>query len=506
MTPTRKLSVPFLCGIAGLTLLLLALNLLAASGESFSRDDFAFLAYVQRPHWSWLEVYLPLDERWWWAYRPLGMQTFFYFAYQLFGLDSFGYFCTAILLHIATAALAYRLMLRLGFGPPVAAVTALISISRYPATRDVLYGSVFHYTAATCFVLLTLITFIDYVRAGRVWLQVASCACLVLALLCNEFPVVIAVLLFFVSLYAQKERPFRLDSSNLRRALVHSLPQLAIAALYLVYRFRVIAEVPAHRAYVQTYGVSHITGNVGKQLFYYFGDAPTLIGAGVVLAGVLWSIARSEEGRALARSWMFPVQALCVVWAIGVLAPFAILVVTHSRFSIPLELPVSIFLGALLEVAWRIHSGKRRRHLEAGLLVLVLVSLPYATLWERHRSPVGVYGEMLAEAVRTHAPPIAEGSRIVLLYNAPGLASHAGGAKFKRYTFGGTAALQAYFNDQALTLQLHDLWQSPVGKPCRDCVYMQLMPKLEVRPAEERFIHFRPPYPRSTGSAPGMQE
>ena len=80
---SRKLPRAFLIGAAAAFLLLATMSLLVASRESFSRDDFGFLAFVQKPVWSWLDIYLPLEQRWWWAYRPLRMESFFYLGFRV---------------------------------------------------------------------------------------------------------------------------------------------------------------------------------------------------------------------------------------------------------------------------------------------------------------------------------------------------------------------------------------------------------------------------------------
>ncbi len=505
MTSSQKLPIPFLLGITALALIFFAMCLVAASHESFIRDDFAFLAYVQRPHWSWAEVYLPIDARWWWAYRPLGMETFFYVCFQLFGLQAFGYYCVAIGLHFATGWLSYRLMLRLGFEPRIAAVGALLGISRYPTMHDIFYGSVFHYTAAIFFCLIAINAFLDYARLGARKYQAASWASFFLALLCNEFAVMLPFVLLLFFLYDGK---FALSRDVLTSAAAKTAPQFALAGLYLFYRFRVIAEVEANHAYVQSLDPGLVIHNLGRQLYLLFGDSLSMWTAIALMLGSLGMAARKPAGRELLRSWFAPLSIVLCGWVLALMAPFTVLMVTHSRFSKPIEAPACILFAAGLHVVWQLYGEQRTRLLEGALLLLVLIALPSAPLVERYREPQGVHGQALAEAVREAAPDIAPRTRVVLIYNAPGLASHAGGAKFKREVFGGTAALQAYFSDKMLRLELHDLWQARVEPGCSDCLYLQLMPDLGVEGAELRHLRFRTPYPqeaerqRRSGRAP----
>ena len=494
---SNKLPTTFLLGIAGVAALFLAMMLITAERESFTRDDFAFLAYVQRPHWSWLEVYLPIEERWWWAYRPLGMQTFFYFGYQLFGLNAFGFFSVAIALHFATGLLAYRLMLRLSFVPVVAAAAALLSITRFPTASDIFYGSVFHYTAATFLSLLAMILFVDYARSGRASKAAGSAVCIVLGLLCNEFVIIYPFLFIFLSLYCDAEVPGASSWSPdaIRRAMWRASPYLAIAALYWVFRFHVIADVAMNRAYGQSFAPWLIRQNVGKMIFFFFGDLPTMAGF-ILIAAASIAVIFQTKNRALGTdTWWLRTGLLCGVWIVGLLAPFAILIVSHARFAKPLEVPISIFFAIPLQLVWLGASPKFAKALQMALVAMLLLGLPYQTLRQRYLSPVGAYPLALAQAIETHHPNIDVGSRVVLLYNAPGLASHAGGEKFKRFAFGGTAALQAYFQERQLTMRVHNLWKHPIEPGCKNCVYLQLLPKLKIVPAKRRFIRYRTPYP-----------
>ena len=491
MISSDKLPSPFFIAIAGIALLFAGMCLLAAGQESFIRDDFAFLAYVQRPHWSWAEVYLPIEDRWWWAYRPLGMQTYFYLCFQLFGLNAFGYSVVAIALHFATGYLAYRLMLRFGFDARIAAVGGLLCITRYPAMRDIFYGSVFHYIAAIFFSLLAMLSFLDYAQQKTTSKWVASVFFLFLALLCNEFAVVLPAVLFALSLHTDGVPS---DAGKVKQALIRSLPHWILVAIFLVYRFEIIAPVEANRAYGQSFDPIFLLTSLGEQLTLLFANpiSGSIALCTFALAWVL--ILRSEQGRGLARSWLVPLSLFCAAWMLAVMLPFAPLMVNHSRFSKPIEIPACILYAGALNVLWVVYSPERRKLSEGMLLVLVLAALPTSLLWDRYHSPVGIHAQALARVVADFDPTIPAHSRLVILYNAPGLASHAGGMKFKRETFGGTAALQAYFNDEMYQLHFHDLWRGPIEPGCANCVYLQLEPDLAVGRARPRNIRFQSPY------------
>lgn len=488
---TRKLPRAFLTGAAAAFLLLAAMSLLVASRESFSRDDFGFLAFVQKPIWSWLDIYLPIDQRWWWAYRPLGMESFFYFGFRVFGLDAFGYFAVSLFLHYLTGILVFRIARQLGFGFHIAVVTALLAVSRHPTMAVIFYGSVFHYVAAGFFCLLSTSLFIDYMRRGSPYRELLSCLALLLALLCNEFAVVYPAVFLLLSLHLGG---WEISSASLLRALRRCAPQLLLAAFYLYFRFEVIAPVRTHSGYAARYGLGHLAENFAAQLYYFFGDTPSLVVSLLLVAAAATLAGRGAAGRERMRSWLVPLNLLCLAWLLLVLTPFVVLGASHPRFSKPIEVPLCLLFGGYLDVLWRSLPARRRPAGEIALLVLVFAALPYHTLWLRSQELVGEHARQLVEVIQQEHPRLAPGSRVVILHNAPGLGSHAGGARYKRNIFGGDALLHAHFPGRGLSLELYDLWRSPPPERCKRCVYLQLLPDLSVAPAEKAFLEFRSPY------------
>ncbi|MBW2419028.1 MAG: hypothetical protein JRH19_10805 [Deltaproteobacteria bacterium] len=487
----RELPRAFLAGVAAAFLLLVVMSLLVASREYFSRDDFGFLAFVQKPVWSWADIYLPLEQRWWWAYRPLGMESFFYLCFQAFGLDAFAYFAVALFLHYLSGLVVFRLARQLGFGFHAAVATALLALSRHPTMAVIFYGSVFHYVAAGFFCLLSTHFFVDHARRGSLLPELLSCVALFLGLLCNEFAVVYPALFLLLSLHLDG---WVISGSTALRALKRCAPQLLLAAFYLYFRFEMIAPVKTHSGYTARYGLDHLAGNFGAQLYYFFGDPPTL-GAGVLLLAAAATLAaRSASGRERMRSWLLPLSGVSAAWILLVLTPFIVLGASHPRFSKPIEVPLCLIFGGCLDLLWRSLPRHRRRAGEMALVLLLFAALPYHTLWLRSQALLGVHALQLVTAIQTEQPRLAPDSRVVILYNAPGLGSHAGGARFKRNVFGGNALLHSHFPGQGLSLVLHDLWRSPVDERCDRCIYLQLLPDLTLAPAEKAFLEFRSPY------------
>jgi len=494
-------SVAFLAGIAAALGLLVVMMLLLASQESFSRDDFISLAHVRKPVWSWLDTYLPLEKRWWWAYRPLGTDTYFYACIKLFGWNPLAFFSVSLGLHFLTSVLVYRVAVQLGFKPQIAVVTGLLAVSRHPTLWQITYASAFYYVGAIFLALLATSLFIDYARKGAMRLQVGSCLALSLALLCSEFPIALPVFYVFLSLWVSSTDPDgRLDTeelipsvATLFRAARRALPQFAIVALYLVVRLGVIASARAPASYGLNFAPQHLLWRLLLQIFYVFRDWPTLFAAGLLILAITTLVMVSEERREILR-WLLPVNAICVLWIVGTVALFLALDFTHSRYSVVIEVPTCLLLGSYLSAFWHLYGRRHRKALEVALVVLAFAALPYRTVWERSQKFYGIHSASLLKAVSENYPDIEPHTKVVLLYNAPGLASYAGGVLFRRNVYGGDAALQAYWPGKGLTMDFHNLWEQPLSGDCERCIYFQLLPKLEVASAEKRFLEFRAPY------------
>jgi hypothetical protein len=494
-------SVAFLGGIAAALGLLVIMMLLLAAQESFSRDDFISLAHVRKPVWSWLDTYLPLEKRWGWAYRPLGTDTYFYVCSKLFGWNPLAFFSVSLGLHFLTSILVYRVAIQLGFERRVAVVTGLLAVSRHPTLWQICYASAFYPVATVFLALLATSLFLDYARKGAMRFQAGSCLALSLALLCSEFPIGLPVLYVFLSLWASSTNPAgRLDTkelipsvATLLRAVRRALPQFAIVALYLVVRLGVIASARAPASYGVNFAPQHLVWRVLQQIFYLFSDWPTLFAAGLLILAITSLVMVSEERREILR-WLLPVNAICVLWILGTVAPFLVLNFSHSRYSVVFEVPTALLVGSYLSALWYLYGRRHRKALEVALVVLAFAALPYRTVWERSHKLYGSHSTSLLTAVSESYPDIEPNTHVVLLYNAPGLASYAGGSLFRNNVYGGDAARQAYWPGKGLTMDFHNLWEQPVSGDCERCVYFQLLPELEVAAAEKRFLEFRSPY------------
>jgi hypothetical protein len=481
-SPTAP-SPAFWLGAGLAALVITSLSFWVASREWFSQDDFAFLSYVRiTDPWSWRAVFLPFDERFWTFYRPLSMETFFWVGYRLFGFEAFGFFALSLGLHFLSAGLVYRLARQLGFDARVALATALLAVSRHGSLGEIYYASVFMYVGEVFFSLVSISFFLDYLRRGRLAAQLASCLGLVLALLCNEVAVVTPALLAWVALGAGQATIRGWGGLRLLRAL---LPQGVLSVLYLVFRFHWIVPAVSPELYTPHLG-SHVLVNYVRILSFVFGDVKALLAALALATALL--VAVMARWDAHLHGGPLRVAAACAAWIATVLAPFALLPFAQPRWAMPLAVPVCLLLGALLEAFRRSYVRRHAQALEAGLLVLVLASLPYGELLARATDPVGAYPRRIVEWVDAQKPPLSSRAVLVLLYGAPGLANAAAAERFRYLAYGGGVLNAAYPKTQRV-MRFVDLSRRPPRNAIRpDSIYLGLAPDLAVARADARLL------------------
>jgi hypothetical protein len=480
-TDCVRSSRAFLIGAVMVAALIAGLCIFVASREWFSRDDFAFLAFVRKPGaFDWFDVYLPFQGRFWSFYRPLGMETYFYLGFRSFGLNAFGFFAISLAVHFASGALVFRLGRQLGFDRSVAIATALLSISLRPSMNQIFYGSIFHYVAVACFDLLAISLFLDWLERRKTWARAGSCIAVLLALLCNESAVAVPALLWLAALFRE---------GQLRTKVVRSLravaPQATIVGIYLVFRFFVFETVEAPRIYSPSH-FSRTPLNVLHQIRFVFGSSGALLAALALAAGVTASL------RGAARACLLRSNAFCLSWLLFALAPFAPLAFAHERFSIVIEAPVSLLLGSCLN-GLRCRLGTRGRlPFELAMLGLVVASVPYGSLLDRAAHPLGGPPKRFVEFVETAGLVRRPGTRVVLLCGTPGLASRAEAERFLYLNYS-AGVLKALYPERKLSLRLHDLREEPGPAVLRpSAVYVKLLPDLSFERADRALLLSRP--------------
>jgi len=481
----------FLFGAAVAAIFLVACSVVIAHREWFVGDDFAFLTNAQRPH-DWLDVFLPFGRRVWWSYRPLTADVFFSLGFRAFGRDALGYLLITLLVHFLRGPAVYHLARQLGFGVPVALLGALLTVSRYPGTTQGFWISSVQYSAANLLFLVSVSLFLDYARGGRLRLQLGALAGLVLTLLCNESGATLPPVLLLVSAYADG---FRLEAATAARSLRRVGPHLAILAVYLVFRLRLIGPAVLGKP-EDVYGIAfgwNILVNYGRYVLFVFDDNPVELAiAGLILLGLI-VLLRWRGWAAAQWRWLVNTNVLCAAWILVAMLPYAgfspeqmfqffspAFGFMASRFSMHIEAPACLFFASYLEALWQREGQRHARAIEIGLVCLLVAALPYRQLWARFNSPQGAYARRFLDRIAESYGDFAPGTSFVIRYGDDGMAREDQKEKFRFLIFGG-AALNAFYDDRHPQLRFESSSEAAAG-PCVGCIHLWLSPDLSVEP------------------------
>ena len=199
--------------------------------RAFVGDDYVQLSYVrdflERP-FSAYQVFNPFWLPWY--YRPF--QNLWFLANRLiFGLNPFGYYYLQICLHLAAAALVYRVARQMGLAAPAALVSAALFAIREHHADVVAWISSIAIVLAAVFTLLAVSSYLSYRRRPARHRLLLTVLFFLLALLSHEEGFLLPPLLLFWRL---EIGDWRLSISNLqRREIVMFLFMLLSLVAYL---------------------------------------------------------------------------------------------------------------------------------------------------------------------------------------------------------------------------------------------------------------------------------
>jgi hypothetical protein len=455
----------------------LGLYIWTTSAEWFVGDDFDFLYRVQRP-WSWIQVFFPLKRAFWWAYRPLGMDSFFYLGFKLFRWNAGGFYGVAVAVRALTGVVSYRLARQLGFEFPAAVTAALLSVSRFPSISNAALACAFHYTAAIFFHALALSLFFDYLRKRRWFFQAAACLSFTAGLLCNELVLTLPFLLLLASAYDDGFRP-RL--AQIGRTLLVCWPYFALSVLFLLFRYRVIAQMARPPLYAFTFGW-HILDNSIVQLRQLTGHGWNLLAAlalMALLAATLFRIGRGGGGAwgHIARVWV-----IGLAWLLAVLLPLSALPFPMDRFAAPAEIPAALLFSVLVDAIWKAYKSSHALLLQIALPVLILTSLPWAEVRLRVEQARGPYMKAFQQVVAKSFPRPLGRKVIKILYGGTGRADAQTAELFRYESFRGLAIYDMY-PDEPIMVRYEDVTATdPRRILCANCYYLNLLPSFRVEP------------------------
>jgi hypothetical protein len=135
---------------------------------------------------------------------------------------------------------------------------------------------------------------------------------------------------------------------------------------------------------------------------------------------------------------------------------------------------------------WRRYAARFRRLLEAGLLALLLLSLPLASVFARSLTPRGALMREFQKTVRRREARLRDGSIIRILYGGEERADHHWATEYRAWCFGG-AAIYSMYPDRKIRVEFKDVGREPLNRIlCNRCVYFNLLPSLLVEPVKGR--------------------
>ncbi len=268
----------------------------------------------------------------------------------------------------------------------------------------------------------------------------------------------------------------------LESALRATWPQLAVAALFALQRFVLIAPFPRHANYQSSFG-----WNVPNNALAY---VEQIIGGGSGLALLLGAAAatgvaawRHPEARGSLRKHGLALGLVPLVWLGATLLPFTAVRLTAPRFAIAAEIPLCFLVGGLATVIWSRVPARWRSSFALGLLAALLASAPYPVLAKAYTEPRGVGARALMAEVEALDPPLAPGDCLVVLYGGPGLLSDAWWVQ--REAWSGTPMLAGRFPGQGHAMYFHRMGRAAQAAHFQpECRTLGLSPELRLIEAD----------------------
>jgi len=447
--------------------------------EYFRRDDFIFLAEVQRPDWSWAHTFFPVDTWSYWKVRPIGVDSYFRIAWSLFGMEPFGFFQINLIVHFLMLPVAYRLARQLGLSSVIAATTALICVSRPPSIFLTFYGSGFSSISAQLVVTGMVSLYLDFVDGRAPRRRWVSLALLVVALMCHEISIFAPGVLLVLSPCRRGWRPF---GTAVVRALRDAGPHIALVAGYLVVRFAWLSPLRNDGVYARHYEVAHVLKNARIQLSLLT-DERWMMGATLaLLVGMTLLALIHARSRAHAREGPVSIAVLGALWLLGFLAPVSLFWQAHIRFSHHVEVPAALLVGAALQLAWMSVAARLRAPFLLVLWLAAASILPWQALAQRRADERDLYTKRFLEVVEAHYAEIPQAARFVVIYGGEGQASQYKMKKFRDRSMGGTALVRSAYYDRDPVMKFHDAREAPTAELlCDTCLYLNLFGDLLVK-------------------------
>lgn len=450
-----------------------ALTIWVASREWFYGDDFIFLRQAQLPH-DWWQVFVPLEPRLWWSYRPLSIEAFFATGVALFGLRAFPFLLFTLVVHFASGILLFRIAIHLGIERRVAFFSGCLFVLMYPTLHEIFWASTFQPVSAIFFYLLSVSCFLAYLEHGqRRWL-LASVAAQILVALCNELGVTLPAVLAVLAM----ARATGGVSHRVGEAIRRTWPHVLLLAAYLIFRFVVLppGRLTAPALFYQPRFGPHMLRNLGSYAVFLVHESWLHATAVVALLGLGWASVRGAAN-ADARRKLQSRSAAMIAWMFLAMIPFVALWYAQHRMVMVIEAPFCLLIAAHFDAIWSRWGSWRPRVLEWAMVVLLIAAVPYAALWQRGLNPLGDFNYQIVRLMRMHYPEPRRGTCVALR-----TVSGEGWSPNDLFAvwFVTSGLLSALHPGQNIELRVPN-HKSLLEEPSAECVVLEVVSRKEVR-------------------------
>lgn len=165
-------------------------------------------------------------------FRPL-VPVSFSILHQVFGLSPFGYHLSSVVFHILNGLVFYKILLHFQVRKDVALISALIFVTHFAHEETVFWISSNCILLCWLFSLLSILTFLKWLREERIGLYFLSLGFSLIALLFREDALALPAILSFIIWF--KYLRSKLEIANGFVAQRKSTPLTSLAPFFLVF-------------------------------------------------------------------------------------------------------------------------------------------------------------------------------------------------------------------------------------------------------------------------------
>lgn len=236
----------------------------------FSQDDFIHL-FASRantlgdflnffnPFYQYPDIFF---------FRPLTTQFYFFTNHFLFGLNPLPFRIEGLVLHLINSLLFYALIQRIWRSKQIAFISALFYSISAAHFLSLYYISAFQETGRMFFILLSFLTFFNYLESKKKLMYVFSVVAFIGALLSKETSVTLPFLLFPLEILRREDKRALIATKGILKSTILFF---IITLIYGVIRFSGFQSVFNEGAYTTTFSISEVLQNFKWYIIWSLG-------------------------------------------------------------------------------------------------------------------------------------------------------------------------------------------------------------------------------------------